>query len=108
MEKNHGGRPRSQFVSQMTENQRCNSHRELKRKANDRETRKLLLTNPLIERCGDSDLFSGANRKRNSAAQILSRTCLRLFPIFIMHVEHVLCQCVTTREYYVLNHRVDT
>lgn len=39
--KNHRGRPRFQFISQIIEDQGCKSYREPKRKASDSETRKL-------------------------------------------------------------------
>jgi len=44
--KNPRGRPRIQHMSQIVEDQECNSCRELKRKASDREAWKLLQTNP--------------------------------------------------------------
>lgn len=40
--KNHRGRPRLQYISQIMEDQGCNSYQELKRKASDREAWKLL------------------------------------------------------------------
>lgn len=43
--KNHRGRPRLQYISQIMEDQGCNSYQELKRKASDREAWKLLQTN---------------------------------------------------------------
>lgn len=36
--KNHRRRPRMQYISQIKEDQRCNSYKELKRKASDGET----------------------------------------------------------------------
>lgn len=36
MEKNPRGRPRLKFISQIIDDQGCNSYQELKRKANDR------------------------------------------------------------------------
>lgn len=43
--KNHRGLPKLQFISQIMEDQGCDSYQELKRKTNDRETWKLLQTN---------------------------------------------------------------
>lgn len=44
--KNHKGRLRLQYMSQMIEDRDCDSYQELKRKASDREVWKLLQINP--------------------------------------------------------------
>jgi len=43
--KNHRVRPRLKYISQIIEDQGCNSYQELNKKASDRETWKLLQTN---------------------------------------------------------------
>lgn len=45
MEKNHRGRLRLQYISQIIEDQGCNSYQKLKRKASNRKSWKLLQIN---------------------------------------------------------------